>query len=227
MKYDEKTYELFTKAFREMPCAAVLRILPSQSQPAPDQRQKPSKKKRYPTRLRRKGGVLTETAPPGEGWKAVPVAGERRVMVVHGGLFRKWRGKDGMEIGNLVDLMDSNRRLDDPNENIFEDVIWSDPQVDRPDVMYNQLRGAGILYGQGAVDKFFERNGLCGMIRAHEGPDMRERRKGMNDMLTGYSVDMDTGAGFVITVFSAADYRKFSHEARFTNHDSLMLRGRG
>lgn len=172
--------------------------------------QKGIKKANRPKR-KAAGRGNTEGSSQGEGWRSPPVTGERRVLVMHGGLFRSWKTlkKGSMALGNLIDLAEVQRHVSDPKDCIIEDVLWSDPQVDANDVAPNFLRGAGILYGRGAVESFFKKNNLHGLIRAHEGPDMREKRPGMNGMLEGYSLDIELVSGFVATVFSSANYRKY------------------
>lgn len=130
-----------------------------------------------------------------------------------------------MALGNLNDLAETRRQLSDPQNCILEDVLWSDPQIDASDVALNVMRGAGILFGSGAAESFFRRNNLHGLIRAHEGPDMREKREGMDDMLGGYSVDIELISSFVATVFSAADYRKCHpmHPTSVFSPDSPLL----
>lgn len=206
-----KTLDAFSKTFRELPVAAVLRSLPANQSCTPVAvHPAAGKVRRRPKRGKRKEGPLIDSAPVGQGWRATPVPGEKRVLVVHGGLFRSWKAQKRcvMTIGDLVDLAEVNRREDDPYECLLEDVIWSDPSA-KNEVSCNLLRGAGILFGSGAVQSFFKRNGLHGMIRAHEGPDMRERRKDMNNVDNGYSVDMELAEGYVATVFTAANYRTF------------------
>ncbi len=44
-------------------------------------------------------------------------------------------------------------------------------------------------------------NGLTLLLRSHEGPDAREGRDDMQPMLQGYTVDHDTPAGKLMTVF--------------------------
>ncbi|CAN8067461.1 unnamed protein product [Agarophyton chilense] len=207
-KYDSKTFDLFCKTFRELPVAAVLRSLPSEILELPVVVNRAAGKHRRTTmRKKRAGSPAVNAVPQGQGWRSDPVPGEKRILVVHGGLFRSWKAKKRciMTIGDLSDLAEVNRRDDDPYECLLEDVIWSDPSG-KNEVSCNILRGAGILYGTGAVQAFFKRNGLCGMIRAHEGPDVRERRADMNRIDDGYSIDMDLAEGFVATVFTAADY---------------------
>lgn len=47
------------------------------------------------------------------------------------------------------------------------------------------------------------------IIRSHEGPDAREKRKEMGPMKDGYSIDHDVPSGKLITLFSAPDYPQF------------------
>ncbi|KAI0567439.1 Serine/threonine phosphatase [Gracilaria domingensis] len=207
-KYDSKTFDLFCKTFRELPVAAVLRSLPATTSAFQTAVQPATRKqRRKSSRGKRTESPLVDVAPTGQGWRAYPLLGEKRVLVVHGGLFRAWKSQRRciMTIGDLVDLAEVSRRDDDPYECLLEDVIWSDPSGNN-EVSCNTLRGAGILYGTGAVQSFFKRNGLSGMIRAHEGPDVRERRADMKRIDEGYSIDMELAEGFVATVFTAADY---------------------
>lgn len=228
-KYDRRILVAFCNTFRELPFAAVVRRLPTlnivsqvaaNESGATDVRGKaqhearPARPKR---KSRRKGGEMSQSE---QKWQLPPVPGERRVLVVHGGLFRSWHSKKpgSMELGDLGDLEGVNRREEDPHESILEDVLWSDPQTERPGVTRNDLRGAGILFGSGSVSSFLKRNHLHGLLRAHEGPDMRELRPEMGDMLSGYSVDMELASGFVATVFTSAGYRKF-----LTTFEQLQL----
>ena len=209
-------YRCFVNTLRELPCGAVVRSIPkpkSSPQPAVNKfsnaRAKRHSKRNKARALNSDG---TGSQPYQLPWQAAPQPGERRILVTHGGLFRAWHGNNinSLAIGSLGDLASAHRQVDDPKDSIIEDVLWSDPQIDSPDVCLNRLRGAGILYGRGAVESFFKRNHLHGLIRGHEGPDMRERRAEMNDMLDGYSLDMELVSGFVATVFSTANYREYS-----------------
>lgn len=87
-------------------------------------------------------------------------------------------------------------------------VLWSDPGLSADvGVSANSLRGAGIFYGQGAVDAFLKREHLGLLIRAHEGPDARKQRPSMGSMLDGYSVDQDR----LVTLFSSSGYCGYSN----------------
>ena len=198
-KYDATTLSVYTRLFRELPLAAIIRTVPHTEAVAAV----PAKRKK-----RREMSRIFVNAPhPGEEWRKSPLPGEKRVLVVHGGLYRSWKGRKVMELGDLLDLQQTNRREDDPNGCLVEDVIWSDPHH-QPGTSFNFMRGAGILYGTGTVENFFKRNYLHGLLRAHEGPDMREKRGDMNDIQKGFSIDIEVASGFVATVFSAANYRK-------------------
>jgi hypothetical protein len=142
-------------------------------------------------------------------WERPLPPGGKRILVVHGGLWRA--NPSGMSIGSLRDLASVPRQDDNPEHSCVEDALWSDPgnptEPGSVGVRKNGVRGAGIYYGTGAVDAFFAREGLCGLIRAHEGPDARAiGRDGMGNMMDGYSVDMEVSCGYVATVFSSADY---------------------
>lgn len=208
-KYDPFTYSLFMRTFQELPVAVVVRTVSPISQPLP-QPEKKGRRQRVIRRKREKANetALSDDAPLHMPWARTLKTGETRVLVVHGGLFRSFEPPlSSLTLGDLATLMKHNRRMEDPYKSPIEDVLWSDPMLEHRGVRNNSLRGAGILYGSGATQKFCRRNGLVGVLRAHEGPDMRERRAGMNDMCGGYSVDIEGGVGWVATVFTAANYR--------------------
>jgi serine/threonine-protein phosphatase 5 len=213
-KYDLKTHRAFMITLRELPLAIVVQSdLPlaidfAESSTA-GRRGKRDKEQRRSRPARSARGASSKVHDILEDWERKPSPGTRRILVCHGGLWRKCitRDRSQMTIGSLRDLASEHRQIDDPEDSIAEDVLWSDPAgKESPGVCANTLRGAGIFYGAGAVDAFFKHEHLCGLIRGHEGPDMRETRVGMNSMINGYSVDMDLASGFVATVFSAADY---------------------
>lgn len=97
-------------------------------------------------------------------------------------------------------------------------MLWSDPGLPTEvGVSANSLRGAGIFYGQGAVDAFLKREHLCLLIRAHEGPDARKKRPSMGSMLDGYSVDQER----LISIFTAADYCGYGNRGAIATFNGL------
>ncbi|EME29670.1 serine/threonine protein phosphatase [Galdieria sulphuraria] len=109
--------------------------------------------------------------------------GEKRVLVLHGGLFRKANG----DMGDLKDLMEVRRNLVDPLGTI-EDALWSDPDH-ICGFGPNRWRGAGIAFGPDVTMQFLRSNRLHFLIRSHEGPDAREKRTEFPLLTQGYSVD--------------------------------------
>ncbi|GJD07616.1 Serine/threonine-protein phosphatase 2B catalytic subunit [Galdieria sulphuraria] len=111
---------------------------------------------------------------------------ERRVLVLHGGLFRNSSGK----LGTLKELVQIPRNLPDPTGTL-EDILWSDP-----DYIYgfgpNRMRGAGIAFGPDMTKQFLRDNNLSYIIRSHEGPDAREKRKDFPSLRQGHSIDFVT-----------------------------------
>lgn len=204
-KYGSKMLQSFVNVFRQLPLVAVIRTLsptPTTTSTAADTMPKKKKKKRqlHPSN--------NQSSHPQFEWSGPCLPGERRTIVMHGGLFRSQPARDEgkSQIAKLADLMGVSRRSDDPFGDMVEDVLWSDPQLSETGVNNNKFRGCGILFGRTTLDFFFKNNALHGLIRAHEGPDMRERRPDMPDMQEGYSIDMDVPSGYLITIFSAADY---------------------
>lgn len=209
-KYSPKLLHSFNNTFRNLPLAAVIRIVPlsfssegsswSRSSQGPKGKSKTRSPIQKLTRNKQSEGQYA--------WSGPLQVGERRFVVMHGGLFRKdsSRKEGRLELGTLTDLMYAIRREDDPIGNMVEDVLWSDPQLIHNGVVENPLRGCGILFGPTTLEYFLRNNNLHGVLRAHEGPDMREQRPDMPSIQDGYSVDIETPAGFLATVFSTADY---------------------
>lgn len=75
------------------------------------------------------------------------------------------------------------------------------------------------------VQKFLKENDLQLILRSHEGPDAREEREGMGNMLEGYSIDHTTESGRLMTVFSAPDYPQFIAEQanRYQNKAAIAV----
>lgn len=210
-KYGLKMVHSFSNTFRNLPLAAVVRILPplpssvDPSQTRPNQGFFSGKAKARSSNRRVSRSKQSESQYP---WSGSLELGERRFVVMHGGLFRKdsARKDKRMEVAPLTDLMYAIRREDDPSGNMVEDVLWSDPQLAHNGIVENRLRGCGVLFGSTTLEYFLRNNNLHGVIRAHEGPDMREQRPEMPSIQDGYSVDIEVSAGFLVTVFSTANY---------------------
>jgi serine/threonine-protein phosphatase 5 len=54
------------------------------------------------------------------------------------------------------------------------------------------------------VQRFLTENGLRLVLRSHEGPDARDGRTDMQPMGGGFTLDHDTPAGKLMTVFRCA-----------------------
>jgi len=245
-KYGDKAIGGFLAAFRELPIAAVVVSAPTPAAAAgngagggasaaaagssPSRRGGRGKAARGVTRPVRRGAGGRGAAARGGAaatdaavsalpiWERPLVPGERRVLVLHGGI---WRDRPSPHaaggaadrrgaLGSLATLAATPRRSADPEGDAVEDALWSDPAGGdgaAGGVAANSLRGAGVFYGAGAAERWLRDNRLAGLIRAHEGPDIRETRAGMADMRCGWAVDMEWPSGaYVATVFSAANY---------------------
>lgn len=85
---------------------------------------------------------------------------------------------------------------------MFCDLLWSDPVDDdqghcESHFKANEVRGCSFFFGSDAVNKFFKKNSLLSVIRAHEA------------QLEGYKMHKwSSKSGFpqVITIFSAPNY---------------------
>lgn len=104
------------------------------------------------------------------------------VFVVHGGLF----SQDNVTLGALR-LVD--RVCEPPDQGLFVEMLWSDPQSGRGRMP--SKRGVGVAFGRDVTENFLKTNDLKLVIRSHE---MKE---------DGYEVEH---GGKLITVFSAPNY---------------------
>ncbi|GAX74026.1 hypothetical protein CEUSTIGMA_g1476.t1 [Chlamydomonas eustigma] len=169
---------------------------------------------------------------------------QKKTLVLHGGLFRKPAPvrKTGhkrlrvrlvpnchqpLELGSLEDLRASGKGGMDPDGTglsvVAADVLWSDP-VAAPGLESNDVRGVGLTFGPDVTQAFLETNRLSLIIRSHEGPDARDRRSDMGQVLSGYSVDHVTEAGNLVTLFSAPDYPQFQDApTRYNNKGAVAV----
>jgi hypothetical protein len=69
------------------------------------------------------------------------------------------------------------------------------------------------------LQRFLAENGLRLVLRSHEGPDAREGREDMQGMTQGYTLDHDTPAGKLMTVFRWAALRCRRHSCTRALHD--------
>jgi len=115
-------------------------------------------------------------------WLPLAAVINKKVFVVHGGLF----SKDDV---TLDDIKKVNRNRQPPDEGLFCEMLWSDPQP-FPGRAPNK-RGVGVAFGPDVTKNFLKVNGLELVVRSHE---VKEE---------GYLVEAD---GKLITVFSAPNY---------------------
>ncbi|KAF6259550.1 Metallo-dependent phosphatase-like protein [Scenedesmus sp. NREL 46B-D3] len=172
---------------------------------------------------------------------------EGKVLILHGGLFRappaKVKGQsrpkciqdvdgDALELGTLADLKAAGKGGVDPDPDhslaqlIASDLVWSDPSP-VPGMEHNELRGVGRVFGPDVTERFLSQNGVCLIIRSHEGPDARHKRETSQKMPSvgsGYSVDHETPSGKLVTLFSAPDYPQFAAdgEERYHNRAAVL-----
>ena len=173
------------------------------------------------------GGLFRKPPPP------LPPGGKKKGKGKGG---RK-RGRRGVAVeleewplvlGDLDDLRASGKGGADPDglgaRTLATDVLWSDP-VREDGISINEGRGVGLCFGPDITERFLRQNGLGLVLRSHEGPDARECRDDMKNMLGGYTVDHCTEAGNLCTVFSAPDYPQFipPGEPRYGNKGAYAL----
>lgn len=91
---------------------------------------------------------------------------------------------------SVKDFLGHTKKPDEYNT-LAMDLLWSDPNDGNIRFTFNVARGKSCYYGRDAVNKFFKRNNLKRIVRAHETVN------GHNDVF---------GDGSVITIFSAPKY---------------------
>eukprot|EP01138_Halocafeteria_seosinensis_P003117 gb/GECG01003186.1/.p1 GENE.gb/GECG01003186.1/~~gb/GECG01003186.1/.p1 ORF type:complete len:953 (+),score=133.80 gb/GECG01003186.1/:1-2859(+) len=90
---------------------------------------------------------------------------QRKVFVVHGGLF----DRTGIKIEHINAI---NRKREIPwgrhtfEDRVFEDLLWSDPKNRQGTAASS--RGAGVFFGQDITDEFCSTNGVSLLVRSHE-----------------------------------------------------------
>lgn len=161
----------------------------------------------------------------------------KNTLVLHGGLFRKQPSRatgknkrkiDECVVGNLEDLRKASKGGLDPSgmgaSRLAADVQWSDP-TKTPGFLENDARGIGMTFGPEITEKFLLDNNLKLILRSHEGPDARDDRDDMGNMLEGYTEDHVTPAGRLLTIFSAPDYPQFMADGvdRYKNKAAVAV----
>lgn len=119
-----------------------------------------------------------------EVFRALPIAVaiDRKVLVLHGGLFEQ----DGVKLEQLARI----DRFREPGDNdLMSQALWSDPSP--VPGRGPSKRGVGSTFGPDVSARFLDDNGLELLIRSHEVQD-----EGATVMHNGR----------VITVFSAPNY---------------------
>ncbi|XRA98754.1 serine/threonine-protein phosphatase [Pycnococcus provasolii] len=122
-----------------------------------------------------------------EVFQALPLAYtlHGRVFVCHGGLF----SRDDVTLDEIRAI---DRFSEPPDEGIFTELLWSDPQSgDDSRGREASKRGVGVQFGSDVTARFLDNNGLDLLVRSHEVKD------------EGYEVDH---FGRCITIFSAPNY---------------------
>lgn len=187
-------------------------------------------------------------------FKNLPLAAlvNDRTLVLHGGLFRKRRGKKRVQkskakgrkgshededfyidecdpaLGSLRDLRSGSKGGLDATgigeAQLAADVLWSDPApMDQLGFEENYARGIGMVFGPDITEAFLADNQLKLIIRSHEGPDARESRPDMPNMLEGFTTDHETASGKLMTVFSAPDYPQHLPEDADRYHNKAAV----
>lgn len=83
----------------------------------------------------------------------------KKVLVVHGGLF----AKDGVKLDDIAKVV---RDREPPDEGIMCESLWSDPSD--IDGRHPSKRGVGVQFGPDIAARFLDDNNLKLLIRSHE-----------------------------------------------------------
>jgi serine/threonine-protein phosphatase 5 len=115
---------------------------------------------------------------------ALPLAHaiNRKIFVVHGGLF----SKDNVSLDEIAKI---DRDREPPEEGLMAEMMWADPIAVRG--RHPSKRGLGLSFGPDVTENFLNHNGLQMIVRSHEVKD------------EGYEVEH---GGKLVTVFSAPNY---------------------
>jgi protein phosphatase len=136
------------------------------------------------------------------------------VFVVHGGL---WKGNLRLAQVRAIahrDVTQPDAHPDNPNDQAFNDMLWSDPTEQSGEPEENP-RGCGVLFGPNVTEKFLELNPpLSLVIRSHQLP---ARGKGYmmhhsDRCLTIFSASNyggDTGNEGAVIIFEAKNFPDF------------------
>ncbi|PNG99897.1 Serine/threonine-protein phosphatase 7, partial [Tetrabaena socialis] len=104
-------------------------------------------------------------------------------------------GGSALVPGSLEDLRRATKGGMDPDgcgtSLLATDVLWSDP-VAEPGFSENEARGVGLVFGPDVTEAFLTANRLRLILRSHEGPDARDKRSDLPQVLQGWSLDHDT-----------------------------------
>ncbi|KAI7845863.1 hypothetical protein COHA_000597 [Chlorella ohadii] len=164
---------------------------------------------------------------------AAVVAGS--TLVVHGGLARRPPRRatrrslpDEVAIASLADIAASSKGGEDPDpakpeQRLAADLLWSDPGSEAGVQLGARPGDVGIRFGPDVTEAFLRDNGLRCILRGHEGPDSRVQRPDMQPMSGGWTLDHNTPAGKLYTVFSAPCYPQFRDS--FTNLGAVAVLG--
>jgi Ca2+-binding EF-hand superfamily protein/diadenosine tetraphosphatase ApaH/serine/threonine PP2A family protein phosphatase len=126
-------------------------------------------------------------------WLPLTTLIDDKVLALHGGLFQ-YENVTIEELKNLNCERGKNpkrrKKLTKRSELLVDNLLWSDPDPSVKNWKEN-VRGAGILFGDENVKNFVEKNKLLYVVRSHQLVE------------NGYDVSFD---GKLITIFSASFY---------------------
>ncbi len=125
---------------------------------------------------------------------------EKKVMVVHGGLF----SKDGVK---LKDIKKIDRNRQPPESGLMCEIMWSDPQP-FPGRAPSK-RGVGLSFGPNVTEKFLSDNGLELLVRSHE-----VKQEGYEVMHGGKCITVFSAPNYVDQMGNKAAFIRFEHDMK-------------
>jgi len=119
-----------------------------------------------------------------DAFSVMPLAAsvDNSIFAVHGGI--------GPYFKNISQLLDIKRPINDFDDPIVSEILWSDPSGENPN-LEDSPRGLGFLYGIDHIKTFLETNNHTILIRGHQCVE------------NGYQYQLEDK---VLTVFSASKY---------------------
>jgi diadenosine tetraphosphatase ApaH/serine/threonine PP2A family protein phosphatase len=133
----------------------------------------------------------------GDAFAALPIAARTKsALILHGGLPSADFDLDSLAAIPALTRFEMKTTVDPktPEQRLISGILWSDPTAEEREVVYDNPRGMGIVFGYKVAQDFLLKHDLRYLVRGHE-------------LVQNGVASINCGKGTsVITVFSAAAY---------------------